>query len=109
MRAAQLSIIRRARALLLVAWLFPAVFALASCKGACDRLVSRFCECDPKFPENVRGCELARDVEKRKAAAEKARGRGKEIEQICREKLDNFDCPDRAAPEFYPGGFSFHE
>jgi len=52
---------------------------------------------------------MAKDKEKRSAAAEKAKKRGKQLEQICREKLDNFDCPDRAAPEFYPGGFSFSE
>lgn len=85
------------------------VTGAAGCTGACDRLTERYCACDPRFPENARGCELSRDGEKRRAAAAKAKRRGKELEQICREKLDNFDCPDRAAPEFYPGGFSFPE
>ena len=40
---------------------------------------------------------------------EAAAKRGRELEQICREKLESFECPDRAVPEFYPGGFSFVE
>jgi len=83
--------------------------ALVACQGACDRLVSRYCECDQQNPDNRRGCEMARDSERREAAAQKARRRGKTLEQICRDKLESFDCPDRAVPEFYPGGFSFYE
>jgi hypothetical protein len=82
---------------------------LAACQGACDRLVSRYCACDQQNPENRRGCEMARDSGRREAAAEKARRRGKSLEQICRDKLETFECPDRAVPEFYPGGFSFYE
>jgi hypothetical protein len=52
---------------------------------------------------------MARDSERRAAAEEKVRRRGKTLEQICRDKLESFDCPDRAVPEFYPGGFSFYE
>jgi len=83
--------------------------ASAACSNACDRLVARYCECEMKSPENQRGCEMARDRERRRAATEKAKKRGKDIQQICREKLESFDCPDRAVPEFYPGGFSFYE
>lgn len=86
-----------------------AALLLVACQGACDRLVSRYCECDQQNPDNRRGCEMARDSERRAAAEEKVRRRGKTLEQICRDKLESFDCPDRAVPEFYPGGFSFYE
>jgi hypothetical protein len=79
------------------------------CRGACDRLVDRYCECDLSIVENKRGCDMARDRDRERAAREKARKRGKDLEQICREKLETFDCPDRALPEFYPGGFSYYE
>lgn len=98
MRTAQVALL--AAALLLGA---------AGCKGACDRLVDRYCACDPAQVENRRGCEAARNEGLRRAAAAKAAKRGKNLEQICREKLDSFECPDRAVPEFYPGGFSLVE
>jgi hypothetical protein len=85
------------------------VLLLASCKGACDRLVARYCACDQSVIENRRGCEMARDRERERAARAKAAKRGKDLEHICREKLESFDCPDRAVPEFYPGGFSLYE
>jgi hypothetical protein len=52
---------------------------------------------------------MARDESRRRVAAEKAEKRGRDLEQICREKLESFECPDRAVPEFYPGGFSLYE
>jgi hypothetical protein len=93
------------RAVALAALLFVA----AGCRGPCDRLVARYCDCDLSSPENQRGCEMARDEARRRAAAEKARRRGRDLDPVCREKLESFECPDRAVPEFYPGGFSFYE
>jgi hypothetical protein len=83
--------------------------ALLLLRGPCDQMVARFCACDMQFAENRRGCELAQDGERRRVAMAKARARHKDLDALCREKLDNFECPDSASPEFYPGGFSFHE
>lgn len=92
-----------------VAFVALAAFGGTGCQNACDRLVERYCACDPTFAENQRGCALAKDGARRQAAQEKVRARGKTLEQLCRERMDAFECPDRAVPEFYPGGFSFYE
>ena len=98
-----------ARAVIRACAILSIVWATAGCQDACERLVQRFCACDTTFAENQRGCTLARDADRRRAAEEKVRARGKSMEQLCRERLDAFECPDRAVPEFYPGGFSFYE